>query len=654
MGAVAPPRDFLARLTEASAAGQGQEIGFMLERLRHAQLPHLLPARCSPLLIIAAYPPPQPELLEAARTLVGTVSVPLGLADPRGRTALIIAAQNGNVELCKVLVEAGADVNREDNTGGTALRHAVLGEQLGVVALLAGIAEVKLRLPDNEGLSPLQHAVDGGHVQALKAMLDRSTNAVIDPDEAGNSLLHRACFMGHTLVIDELLKHGAPVDHLNDANKTPLMVACERGPSKPENVALLVQGGASLEVRDGHGHTVLMLAARRGRADAVRALLTAGADAGAVSPTSKSTPLMLAVTGGHESAALELVPHSGQVLNLSSGKKNVTALHTACTKGLARVVAALLAAGADATLEDRRTFQAIHYAAYYDQAGCLRELLKGGVKPASSKGNVSPLHWAAFAGSVPCATLLLDMARIPVDVMDKDMATPLLWAAEHGHVAVAEYLLSRGAGVDAEDVFSSTPLGTASEHGHADVVTLLVGAGADLQDCDDKGRTPLHRASAKGRVAVVDVLIELGARIKLFDKRGFQPIHYAANTGSLSSMRSLHNAGASLDVRGAHGRTPLFWAVRSGAMGAVQWLLEQGADPKIMDKHGNTALLFASAEEKVLISSMLVEAEENQLASRLKKVKGRLFGVVAGSTLSSRRKKSAAAVVAAAGRRAKK
>ena len=54
-----------------------------------------------------------------------------------------------------------------------------------------------------------------------------------------------------------------------------------------------------------------------------------------------------------------------------------------------------------------------------------------------------------------------------------------LWcAAAGGHLGIVEYLLSRGADVNATTRFNCTPLQEASFAGHLDVVKILVNSGA--------------------------------------------------------------------------------------------------------------------------------------------------------------------------------
>jgi ankyrin repeat protein len=54
-----------------------------------------------------------------------------------GRTALIRAAEKGNLEAVKLLVAARADRNAKDKKGFTALEHAVANKHYAVVQLLS-------------------------------------------------------------------------------------------------------------------------------------------------------------------------------------------------------------------------------------------------------------------------------------------------------------------------------------------------------------------------------------------------------------------------------------------------------------------------------------------------------------------------------------
>ncbi len=66
---------------------------------------------------------------------------------------------------------------------------------------------------------------------------------------------------------------------------------------------------------------------------------------------------------------------------------------------------------------------------------------------ARNAGGFTPLHAAAYSGSVPVAVLLLDRGAALEDADNKAGVTPLLVAAEQNQVSLVELFIARGAAV---------------------------------------------------------------------------------------------------------------------------------------------------------------------------------------------------------------
>ena len=160
-------------------------------------------------------------------------------------------------------------------------------------------------------------------------------------------------------------------------------------------------------------------------------------------------------------------------------------------------------------------------------------------------------------------------------------------AALDGDLYTVQYLVARGADVNARDFFGQTALGTAAGKGHLEVVEFLVGAGADVDAriVDDavvefllgSGATALHRAAWRGHLEVVKVLVGSGASVNAADEEGETPLHFAAWRGHLEVVKVLVGSGASVNAANEEGETPLHEAAWKGQLDVVKYLVEQGA-----------------------------------------------------------------------------
>lgn len=266
-------------------------------------------------------------------------------------------------------------------------------------------------------------------------------------------------------------------------------------------VTFLLERGVALEIDDS-SYNVLHEAAWGGMVDTLRAVFESGAaDATCVSikkphvgwPDNLSL-MYWAASGGYPDCARLFIQYGAGVHHelpiRGNGERGTTSLQEAVAPGHggkegSRREGRL--AVARTLIEDGACYD-VYTACALDDASRLNELIERNpdVANAAEDYGMTPLHWAARAGSKACT----------------------------------EELLARGVHVDALNKARRTPLQLAAEGDRAETIRLLAEHGADLNTQDRKGRTPLHRAMYEGRVAAAEALLEAGADPTVLNKSG--------------------------------------------------------------------------------------------------------------------------------------
>jgi len=121
--------------------------------------------------------------------------------------------------------------------------------------------------------------------------------------------------------------------------------------------------------------------------------------------------------------------------------------------------------------------------------------------------------------------------------------TPLLWAANKGHVKLAEMLLARGADVNARANDGTTPLQTAACYDHRDLAQLLLASKANVNAKDANGNTPLHTSAYRGYKDVAELLLDNGADVDAVTNNGTTPLHWAVIRGHNDVAEMLRQHG---------------------------------------------------------------------------------------------------------------
>ena len=119
---------------------------------------------------------------------------------------------------------------------------------------------------------------------------------------------------------------------------------------------------------------------------------------------------------------------------------------------------------------------------------------------------------AALDGNIPImkATYALGVDVNAPSCWHRACVVPIVAAAWDGHNDAIQFLLDRGADINARSLFDMTALMMSAQHGHKETVKLLVSRGADINAIRD-GDIALTLAREKGHIEIVEWLRQAGA-----------------------------------------------------------------------------------------------------------------------------------------------
>ena len=477
-----------------------------------------------------------------AMRLLSAKGTDLNATAADGSTAIMYAAANGDLELVRALIKAGANVKLANQFGTSALTEAsIIGSAPIVEALLKAGADANFKTPNGE--TPLMAAARSGKVEAAKALLDAGADINAKENWGGQSALMWAAAQSQAEMVKFLASKGA---NLNDHGK---INQWERK---------IIQEPRPKDMNKG-GFTPLHYAAREGCAECVQNLLAAGADPDSEDPD-RETPLLLALENLHFDTAAVLVKGgadldkwdlfgrspvymAADVSTLPMKGNGAMAVIPSADKLTALDVGRMmLEHGANPNIQLKRRPP---YRDVPQDRGGDGMLAQG----------ATPLLRAARGGDDKFVALLLEHKAL-VDLPSKEGITPLMAAAGVDYGA----RVTRGRNRTDEGVLAT--------------MDLLVKAGADVNArsiVDPRaagGRGGARGAPPRGSGAGFGAGESVGERIANSFRRGSQ----------MPSANAVPN------------QTALHGAAEHGFDKFIEFLVAHGADLTAKDSNGRTAL----------------------------------------------------------------
>ena len=213
--------------------------------------------------------------------------------------------------------------------------------------------------------------------------------------------------------------------------------------------------------------------------------------------------------------------------------------------------------------------------------------------------NIDPFHEAAETDNLQKIKQLLSANSGLLDQPDQYKRTALHSAARYGALQTADFLIGKGANVNASDENGNTPLHLAVMFRHDEIATLLINHGADVNRQNKDQSSPLLLATMYGTSQATEILLIQKADINLKDAQGNTPLHLSSSYKQLEKTELLLKYDPVVDMRNLAGNTPLHLAVvNRDSEKIIAVLLNNGANIAAADSTGKNALLMATSSER--------------------------------------------------------
>ncbi|CAL1535427.1 unnamed protein product [Lymnaea stagnalis] len=313
-----------------------------------------------------------------------------------GKTALVLASENGHNETARLLMKYGACVEGKYSC-----------------------------------LSPVALAAVNGHIETVALLIEHGANLNKTDLFDDKSVLNIASEKGYNDMVKMLLKNGANVN--DESCEASLMYAVRNGHT--DVAETLIDGGADIDYKCPKGFSVLETSLMCGQQDIAKLLIERGAKLDGA--------LMRAI-------ACKFTDVVHILINKDVNEKDTcgkTMLIIAATCGETELVTTLIEKGSDVDEKDDNGMTPLMYASNKGFKNVVEKLIEhGACINESCQQGMTALMYASQTGCTDVVTLLIDNgANLNMKAMNGD--TALIFATINEHSKTVEVLIDKGADV---------------------------------------------------------------------------------------------------------------------------------------------------------------------------------------------------------------
>ena len=444
------------------------------------------------------------------------------------QTALMIAAQNGNINAVKIIIKYSKDkINFSDIYGESALIMAITSNHFEIVKLLLHHgADTEIRTGRDE--TALFIACRSSSIQIIDLLLRNGADSNAG-DSNDRTVLMLAAKDDNCKVLDTLLKHDVNIDRGSWRDTTALMYAANAG--NKEAIEILIKHGANINLRDREGDSAIMLACNLSSIESTKALLDHNP---VVSIPNRYGKIPLAVDIGNKNiiATYYFKKYKNDLIEFF--KDNILSFVSSdCSKIIGQIA-------------DEGVKLSKIKIKYVDD----RDAIFASIAGIDNLTGKSALYLAIKFNRIDIVSSLLKDNTFKLDSVEhgEKQFTPLMIACFEGRFEIASLLLDYGADASqksCDDGWTALSLAVLSKN--TKLVALLLMHGVDINESITENEiTALMIACSRGSYIDVKLLLSYSdLRIDKVSKFGETALTLARDTGNARIVELLEQFGRS-------------------------------------------------------------------------------------------------------------
>lgn len=510
-----------------------------------------------------------------------------------GETPLIALIKYSNVSndsnakiLTRFFVDNGAEVNLQDNDGRTALMYACKNNNIEIARILM-LNEANINIQDCDGKNALMHCCTlENNEDIIKLLLDHKPDLSLS-DIYGKTIFMyfaytRKPYIGHAIFSD--LSNSNILNSIDDKGMTALMHACIN--SSLDMVSFLIYQNIEINSQDFTGKTALMYACMSGSnyaLDIIQHLVNRYVDFNIQDSNGMTCLMYASMNRSNNGGSIVDI-----ILNFADNRADVdrqdfngmTALMHACISNNINAVSSLSIKTKDINIKDNKGMTALMYASLYNNSNIVYLLLKRGADASlqDMEGKTALMHAIRYS-AVGSIRLLLG----------KEVST------DSNNIKI-------DTNINAQDLNGKTALFYAVKTHDKRIVQMILGSKElNIEMKDNKGRTILIYASQiKSTIStkIIKILLSRKPDINASDFGGMNALMYACVNGDLVKIKTLLKYNPNINAKDNQSYTALMHAYRIDQNSYVKReiinkLVSKGADIVIKNNNYNSSLVAA-------------------------------------------------------------